>query len=378
MDAELRLIALVALLYFLPKIVLRLGVPSPVTEMLLGVACGPLLLGLVEVGELLAGLAGLGISALFLFAGLEVEVEELVERRQTLFQHLAIQLLLFAANAGIGLVLGADLSTAALLAVAILSPSAGFILPALDALGLSAAAASWIKHKAVATEIAAILVVLVFSKTASAQELLVGLGGVIALVVAVPLLFLAFHRTRLRWAPRTEFRFVMIVALLAGYASHRLGMHYLVGAFLVGLVARRYLDHLARRGVGAPSLRLALGSFRFLSTFFVPFYFFVVGLQLPAGALSVHALGLAAGLGAVAVPLRVGLLLGPTLVFTLAVAELLHDRYGIADWVFGGLVLYGAGTSFLPVLTHSHRSTEYEDLMETGQTGIDPEQERAR
>jgi Kef-type K+ transport system membrane component KefB len=355
-----------------------------VTELLLGVACGPLGLALVGSGDLLRGLAGIGISALFLFAGIEVEVPELVARRRVILQHLGIQAGLFAAAAIAGAAFGLPAPVAVLIGVAVMSPSAGFIVPALDALGLPAATASWIKQKAIGTELMAIAAVLVFSNTASQRDLLVGLGGMLALLLLLPLVFLLFHGTILRWAPRTEFSFVMIVALLAAYVTHQLGVHYLVGAFVVGLAARRYLDWCAGRRLPVAPVRQAIHSFRFFSAFFVPFYFFGVGLLLPVGALTPAAFLFALVLLVAAVPLRVasvavhrrhglgeswrealnaGLLLGPTTVFSLAVAEILRARFAVEDWIYGGIVLYGAATSLVPLLSRRHVSTEYEDLL---------------
>jgi Kef-type K+ transport system membrane component KefB len=383
-DPYLQLLGLIALLFFLPKILVRLGLPSPVTELLLGVACGPLALGLVNGSDLLQGLAGIGISALFLFAGIEVQVSDLVERRRVLLHHLAIQLGLFVAAAAAGAAFGLPLPVAALLAVAVMSPSAGFIIPALDALGLPAALSSWIKQKAIGTELMAIAAVLVFANTGSLRDLALGLGGMLALLALLPVAFVLFHRTILAWAPRTEFSFVMIVALLAAYVTHQLGVHYLVGAFVVGLAARRYLDWCAEKRIPVAPVRTAINSFRFFSAFFVPFYFFGVGLLLPVGALTAAAFLFGAILLAAAVPLRVasvalhrhyglgeswrdavnaGLLLGPTTVFSFAVAEILRHRFAVDDWIYGGVVLYGAATSLVPVLTRRARSTEFEDVV---------------
>ena len=59
----------------------------------------------------------------------------------------------------------------------------------------------------------------------------------------------------------------------------------------------------------------------------------------------------------------VGLFLGPTLVFSLAVADILRDRFQVPGWWVGGLVLYGVATSFLPLLTRKIRSMEFEDVL---------------
>lgn len=385
MDPYLGLLGLIALLFFLPKVLVRIGIPAPVTEIVLGIGLGPLGLAVVAPSELIAGLAGIGISALFLFAGIEVEVHELAERRYVILQHLLIQCLLYWLAAWVTLRSGVTLPVAILAAAAVMSPSAGFIVPALDALGLPGPLASWIKQKAIGSELLAIAAVLVFANSASPRTLWIGLGGLAAMLVVLPVLFLVYHRTILRWVPRTEFSFVMVIALFAAYLTHHLGAHYLVGAFVVGLAARRYLDWCARRNVAVAPVRIAVGAFRFFSAFFVPFYFFQVGLTLPAGALGAQALRFAGLLVVVAVPVRVlsvlvhrriglgeswreafnaGVLLAPTTVFSLAVAEILRDRFAIPEALFGGLVMYGAVTSFVPLLTRRVRSTEFEDILQ--------------
>lgn len=396
LDPYLKLLVLIGLLFFLPKVLVRAGIPSPVTEMGLGVACGPLALDVLRPDELTRTLAALGISALFLFAGMEVSMRALVERRRTILVHTLIQVLLFvAAGAGVFRLLPHVahlpqlqqlplLTVAVLIAAALMSSSAAFIIPALDALRLPEDLKTWIKQKAIANELLAILAVLCFSNTASPRAALISIAAITAMVALVPLAFVLFHRTILNWAPRTEFSFVMIVALFAAYVSHHVGVHYLVGAFVVGVIARRYLRWGEKHGMAMASVHSALDSFRFFSAFLMPFFFFLAGLQLPAGALALQALLLAGLMFATAVPLRVGvvmvhrrlqlrepwhdswnvaLLVAPTTVFSVAMAEILRARFAVPESIVGALILYGAATSFLPLLTRRVRSTEYEDLL---------------
>ncbi len=384
MDPYLKFLGLVALLFFLPKTLMRFGLPSPVTEIALG--AGMAMAGLSSLGEseIVKVLSGIGVSSLFLFAGVEVEVPELLKRRWPLLQHLTIQILLFALAASVAGRAGLQPATAALVGVAVMTPSAGFILPALEGFGLASSCASWIKQKAIATEIFAIVAVLALSNSASREGLLVGVGGVLVLIALLPLAFVAFHIGIRRSSPRTELSFVMVVALFAAYLTHHLGVHYMVGAFVVGLAARRYLDWGSSRGANLSPVFSALSTLRFFSSFFVPFYFFSAGLHLPGEAVSWQALLFLIVLCASVIPLRigavmlhrrwtlreswgearnVGLFLGPTLVFSLAVAEILRNRFQVPGWWVGGLVLYGAATSFLPLLTHKVRSMEFEDVL---------------
>jgi len=103
----------------------------------------------------------------------------------------------------------------------------------------------------------------------------------------------------------------------------------------------------------------------------VPFYFFHAGNELRPADLSWDAFGLGLLFLALGVPLRLGsvalhrrLRLGeaprqglrvtvtllPTLVFTLVLAGILRERYGIHSTLFGALVVYALGTTLLPAL----------------------------
>ena len=48
--------------------------------------------------------------------------------------------------------------------------------------------------------------------------------------------------------------------------------------------------------------------------------------------------------------MRVAVPLTPTLVFTLVLAEILRDGFGIDEALFGGLVVYAALTTILPAM----------------------------
>jgi Kef-type K+ transport system membrane component KefB len=146
--------------------------------------------------------------------------------------------------------------------------------------------------------------------------------------------------------------------------TRQLGAYYLVGAFIVGVTAQRFRQHM-------PAIASAqmLGAVELFASFFVPFYFFHAGLGLRASDFSQEALMLAAAFFSVMIPLRIylvavhrryslgeslrsgariGLSLVPTLVFTLVIAEILRDRFGVPQAVFGGLIIYTLANTLLP------------------------------
>jgi Kef-type K+ transport system membrane component KefB len=112
-----------------------------------------------------------------------------------------------------------------------------------------------------------------------------------------------------------------------------------------------------------------LHAVRLFSSFFVPFYFFKEGMEVPAGALAWKAVLYGLALAAVVIPIRIGkdwieslifsrrkggsgmrvaVALVPTLIFTLVIAGMLHDQFHINDELFGGLLIYSAIATILP------------------------------
>jgi hypothetical protein len=112
-----------------------------------------------------------------------------------------------------------------------------------------------------------------------------------------------------------------------------------------------------------------LHAVRLFASFFVPFYFFREGLEVPTGALVVKALLYGVAFAAVVLPIRivkgwlqvrylsgrsirggfrVSLALLPTLIFTLVIAGILRDIFHINDALYGGLLVYAAIATILP------------------------------
>ena len=60
-------------------------------------------------------------------------------------------------------------------------------------------------------------------------------GAMLALMVGLPLLFLALGRWVAPHAPGSEFSLLVMVGLVAAFATYKLGVYYLVGAFIAGV-----------------------------------------------------------------------------------------------------------------------------------------------
>ena len=361
---ELQYVLLLFVLFVLPRALQRYRLPSAVTCVVLG-AIASIAFGLFQRDAAVTLLSTLGIVSLFLFAGLDVEFAELRKNARILTQHLVIRFALLAVVTWAALlVLRLPLQPSILVGLALTTPSTGFILDSLNSLGVSDSERAWIKSKAIATELVALTVLFVALQPPRLSSILTSTTILLGLIAFLPIVFRVFAKVVLPYAPKSEFAFLLMVAVFSALVTRQLGAYYLVGAFIVGVTAQRFREKM-------PALASAqmLGAVELFASFFVPFYFFHAGLGLRAGDFSSSAVMLAAAFFAIMVPLRIylvalhrqyslgeslrsgariGLSILPTLVFTLVIAEILRDRFSVPQPIFGGLILYTLANTLLP------------------------------
>jgi Kef-type K+ transport system membrane component KefB len=176
----------------------------------------------------------------------------------------------------------------------------------------------------------------------------------------------ALQRFVVPYAPGSEFSLLLMVGLICAVITETLGVYYLVGAFVAGLVARSLSKRL-KTLASAENLE----AIRLFASFFIPFYFFHNGLGVPSAALVRTSLLYGFALAGLVIPvrlavvwlqsrlmqhrghrgsLRVSIALTPTLIFTLVIAEILRENFSISPPLYGGLLVYAAIASILPSL----------------------------
>ncbi len=374
---ELAYISLVFALFVLPRIIQRWRIPRAITGLALGAVAG-MGFHLFEGDQTIALFSTLGISTLFLFAGLEVRPQELLRGRRVLIQHVVIGLTLIVAVAmAAQRLLDLELRPAILVALALLTPSAGFILDSLGAFGLSRDQVFWVRSKTIATEIVSLLVLFFVLQSESLLRFTLGTLALAAMVLILPGIFRAFAVWIAPIAPKSEFAFLVMITIGAAYITRQLGAYYLVGAFVVGIVAQRFRERMP--AVASEEMLHAVDVF---ASFFIPFYFFGAGLHLHTDAFTWQSAALGTGLFVVMVPVRiasvalhrrisigepltngwrVGASLVPTLVFTLVTAEILRDEFAASPLVFGALVIYTLGNTILPGFILKAPVADYDD-----------------
>jgi Kef-type K+ transport system membrane component KefB len=360
-------LAVVFGLLVIPRALQRFRLPAPLTCFAFGIIVAGFFKPLIN-DSVVSYLATLGIASLFLFAGLEVDLAELRRQLPSLAGHFAVRglvLVVCARIAAVYLHLGWQVDC--MLALALLTPSTGFILDMLPNSGLDHIEQAEVALHAIAGEVTAVFLFLVISQADSVKTLLIS-GGAIALLIAfMPLVFLALGRYVVPYAPGSEFSLLLMVGLICAVITETLGVYYLVGAFVAGLVARS----LNRRMTTLTSAQ-NLEALRLFASFFIPFYFFHSGLGVPTAAVVTKSLLYGFALAACIIPVRLGVVwlqsrlmqhrghrgslrvsiaLTPTLIFTLVIAEMLRENFAISPPLYGGLLVYAAIASILPSLT---------------------------
>ncbi|MEO7104786.1 MAG: cation:proton antiporter [Rhodoferax sp.] len=364
--SQLVYLTAIFVLLVVPRALQKYRIPAPLTCFALGI--GIALISNEYLHDSTLGLfSTLGISSLFLFAGLEVNVNDLRKGVLHLTIHLLLRTLVLVAFSW-GVIRYFDFSwqVAALLGLAILTPSTGFILESLSRLGINENEKFWVTSKAIAGELLALLLLFVILKSESYTTLAQSSGVLLIIAVGLPFLLIGLGRFVIPHAAGSEFSLLIMVGLIAAYLTKQIGVYYLVGAFLTGISARLLRDRL-------PSIASEqnLHAVKLFASFFVPFYFFYSGMSVPQGALQWNSLWIGLAVSAAVIPIRIAFItlqrvvvhkdsvksgvriavaLAPTLIFTLVLAGILYERYGISDALFGGLIVYAAISTMLPSL----------------------------
>jgi Kef-type K+ transport system membrane component KefB len=351
-------------LLVVPRALQRFRLPAPLTCFVMGIVTS-LYFKQMAQDSVLATMATLGIAALFLFAGLEVDLLEIRRQLPQLVGHLGVRAVFLSAAIWVAIhYFHLHWQLASLLALALFTPSTGFIIDTLPTSGLDEDERSEVSIRAIAGEIIALLVLLVVSQSGSARTLAISSVSLVLLIALTPLFFLALGKWVVPFAPGSEFSLLVMVGMICAAISNALGLHVLIGAFVAGLVAGSLRERMTTLAT-----KENFNAVRLFSSFFIPFYFFHEGLRIPSGALVLKAVLYGLGLSLIALPLRVaknwlvcrytchrtptsglrvGVALTPTLIFTLVIARILDENFGIDDALYGGLLLYAAISTILP------------------------------
>lgn len=365
-DQEFQYFILITTLLILPKALMRYGIPSGLTAIGLGLFTG-ISLGWFTNDNTLYILSTLGVTSLFLFAGLEIEFDELKQDSKILFTHIGQNLLLMLlASLVLSLIFDLSAQASVLLALGLLTPSTGFILNSLKGFKLAKEEEYWIRTKAIATEIIALGVLFFALQAESLGKLSVSLGVILTLVFILPLMFRFFLNVIAPFAPDSEVTFMILLALVCGIITSKLGAYYLIGAFIVGVVAAQFQHFMKTED--SEKMLYAVG---FFSSLFIPFYFYKAGINMASADITWRGVFIGLSFTTVFIPLRylfsiatirvmlkgfwkdrvvIAMSLMPTLIFGLVIASVLHERFEVDSDITTGLLVYTILSSVAPSL----------------------------
>ena len=185
------LIAIGAIL-IIPKLLIRVHVPSGISALILGCLCTNFL-GWFQESELILTFARLGITSLFLYAGMEIELSDLKKELIPLTKYIIKSLLIILSTAvGIYYFTSISFQISLIISIAIFTPSAGFILSSLKFYDLTDKEIFWIKLKAISKEIAAVITLFVALQLDDVSGLIRSKLIFIAVIFCLPPLFKFF------------------------------------------------------------------------------------------------------------------------------------------------------------------------------------------
>jgi Kef-type K+ transport system membrane component KefB len=233
----------------------RVGVPSVVSYILAGFLLGPSMLGLISYGEELRVMSGIALFFLALYAGLEVSYGEFLRSSLRSASLSLISFFLTFASAMVvcyllGLGFNESIVVSLVLSVTALPVAAAILLE----LGvLNTRVGALVMGAAVATDVLVVfllglLVGIAVTGSPSLNSLTKTLAGITLLILAVVATHMIISRfTSLgrEWFSRISQLFrlqeaglamLMLSALALGALSEILGLHFIVGVFLVGLL----------------------------------------------------------------------------------------------------------------------------------------------
>jgi len=377
LSQDLIYLALFSLVLIFPKMLLRFKIPSGITALLIGCVAAYFDPDL-KSDQLFRFLSQIGITSLFVFAGLEVEWEELKEDKKyfagyIVFWTIALMIIAF----GFFKLLKFPFQEALIYSLGIFTPSAGFIINSLHSFKVNQDQEYWIKSKAISKEITAILLLFLALQSGNLKSLGLSVLFYAGLFIILPWIFKYFFKFISPYAPNLEVPFLVVLSLISGVISKELGAYYLVGAFAVGLIASKF-----KKQIFKDDEESFFGSLSSFFNVFLPFYFFFAGLKIKVGDLTLEPLTSALILFVIFVPLRIWIIrvsvkrikddidrnsysislsLMPTLIFGLVIAGILKDR-GILDqkYIFS-LIIYTLLTSILPVIIASFKKATGEE-----------------
>ena len=371
-DILTKFLLMASILFIVPKLLERIQIPAQTTEIFLGVILGIFLPGIFFENELFTTLGTIGIICFFIYSGIEADLHFIKLNRRLVAESLLIRLFLISVIFFItSSYLGFDLKKSGLIALALITPSAGFILSSIDSFKLASETKKFIQAKVVAAEMVCVMLLVFFFYAEEPLKAMLITFAVLLWTAVLPYFVIFIYEHFFEDIINVEFPLVFFIGLISAFFTEFLGLHFLLGAFIAGIFIENFLHNLHQdMRIKDGERKSITDTFRFISYIFLPFYFFRIGLKIKPELLNLRlimiALGIFVAISAVNIAihylhrqlrfdkknrynLQAAILMLPTLMFTIIIADILLANGIIVIETFSILLYYAIFSSFLPI-----------------------------
>lgn len=246
MEAQFHSLLLLMLVVWSVAVIMRkIGLPTIIGELVMGVVIGPAVFGWVTPSEVIDNLAHIGIFFLMLHTGVETKPTEFYkEVKESFGIALVGAITSFSVSMGVALAFGYDIIAATFVGLTMTATAVVVTLKIMRDLNLHN---SRVSRSIVATCVVDdVLTMIVFSfvlallngEAVEISQLWVVMGKVI-LFFTVTLGIGLFLYPRFTFPFRSEqgkgFTFILVLGFAAGEFAHNLGLHFIIGAYFAGL-----------------------------------------------------------------------------------------------------------------------------------------------
>jgi Kef-type K+ transport system membrane component KefB len=371
-DVLVKFFVILTLLFFLPKVINRsTKIPDSLTELMIGIILGIAISSYFFIDDMITILSTIGIVTLFVFSGMDVNTNFIVKNKKFFIEHIILHILIFiAVGCAIQLYLHLSFQIAFLISLALTTPSASFILSSIKT--VEKEHKQWIESKAIAGEVTGLTMMIILLSLSDIKMLLLSFLTLLLLITILPYVLKFLYKKVFSKLIGTEFSFIFVVAMISAFITEFVGIHFLIGAFTAGFVAKRFISDIVNEKSYEHfsehyGQQLMIG-FGFFALIFTPFYFFSVGLNIKRSMFAFDTLIVAVLLCIVIVLIRLGIMslhriirikekistaininamCIPTLVFTFVITEILLKQFQINEAIYSVLMLYGVFTAII-------------------------------
>lgn len=283
-----QLLILMVVVWTIAVLLRRIGIPTIMGELIVGVLIGPAVFGFIEPNEIIDVLAQLGIFFLMLHTGVETNPREFVTALRKSFGIATIGALFpFLAALSIALLFGYSINSALFIGITLTATAVVVTLKILNDLGLqNTKLARVIVASCIIDDILSLIVFSLILSVVKSEDislyslLLVGLKSTLFFGVTIiagyylyPILKRPFRDPKGK-----GFTFLLILGIGFGLFAELIGLHMILGAYLAGLFFREEVA--SKELIQKVEDRLYGIAYSFLG----PIFFISLGFHITFGA----------------------------------------------------------------------------------------------